>query len=328
MPTWGLLSRRAEYFMMDGISVDFLEADKLIDYRSTHYSPKGAMVEFMIDSPDGIPTTPYLISQRYLYLFTASYKGLSSQQLRDLKACNGLAETQQAVKSPQVLSPPKGIHLVLRGDLTPGWGVVRQQSNGYLPDGRRIGFVEAGSLVDYQRAVSSSKGPMVECLICTTNGEPSVRSLIHQKDLHLFSGSHRDLSEKQRSDLRAYYALAGRIVLRRNELLQASAAKNPFFPDYKSAHQALMAHIDKSRVEVSRRDHAAGAEKVEAQERLFEKRMEERRLRMEYDEVQKKFKDWKKENADDLQSPDDDLDVRLWTKLKVMKAPDISGLAY
>ena len=89
-----------------------------------------------------------------------------------------------------------------------------------------------------------------------------------------------------------------------------------------------MAHIDKSRAEVIRRDHATGAEKVEAQERLFEKRMEERRLRMEYDEVQRKFKDWKKEHANELQSPEDDADIRMLAKRRALMASKIPELAY
>ena len=327
-PSWGIVCRQSEYFMMDGLPVDRLEAGKLIDYRSTHYSSQGAMVEFMFDSPAGIPTTPYLMSQTNLILFTGNYSELSTQQVRDLKACYAVGETTPAARAQPVRYPPRGVQLALRGDVKPGWGVVRQQTNRYTADGRWMGSVAAGSLIDYVGTVSSSKGAMVGCLLCTTNERSSVRSLISQKDLHLFTGSYRSLSDKQVKDLRAYYELAGKIALRRNELLQASAAKNPFFPDYQAAYRVLMTNIDKARGEVILRDHAAGAEKVQAQERLSDVRMEQRRLLLKYDEVEGKFKDWKKEHAAELQSPDDDADIRQMTKLKRTLAPAIPELAF
>jgi hypothetical protein len=327
-PSWGIVCKPAEYFMMDGLLTGRLEAGKRIDYRTTQYASQGAMVEFMFDNPRGVPTTPYLISQTNLYLFTGSYKGLTVRQMQELQTYYELNEAAAFSESRQAPPPPKDVQLVLRGDVTPGWGVVRQQSNYYMTDGRRAGLLAAGTLIDYQRAVSSSKGAMVDGLICSTDQGPSIRGLIDQKDLHLFTGSYKDLSAKRVKDLRAYYELVGKIALRRKELLQASAEKNPFFPAYQATYQVLAAHIEKSRIEVLRRDHLAGADKVQAQARLYEMRMEERRLLMGYEEIQQKFKDWKKEHADELQAPEDDGEIRLCTKQKDTLAPDLPGLAY
>lgn len=327
-PSWGLTCRPSACFMMDGLPTVCLEAGKKIDYRSTQYSSRGAMVEFMVDSPVGIPTTPYLTSQTNLYLFTGSYAGLTAGQIEELKDCYALRETAAASERRPAARPPKGVLLVQRGDVAPAWGVVRQQASCYTADGRRDGLVEAGELIDYERAVSSSKGVLTDCLICSQAGRSPARALISQKDLHLFTGSYRDLSAAQVKDLRTYYELAGKKAARKKQLLQASAAQNPHFPAYQSSYQALMAHIEKSKAAVVHRDHAVDAEKVQAQEQLYELRTEERRLRIIYEEAEKQFKDWKKAHASELRLPDDDPDMAQWSKGQGRLAPGLAGLAF
>lgn len=326
-PSWGMACRPAEYFMMDGLSTGRLEAGKKIDFRSIRCSQQGPMVEFMVDSPVGIPTTPYLVSPTNLFLFTGSYSGLTGAQIEELKDCYALREPAASSEKPQASKPPKGVLLVQRGDVAPAWGVVRQQANYYLADGRRIGLVDAGVLIEYRKSVPSPKGLLADCFICATNGSVPARALINQKDLHLFTGSYRGLSAAQLKDVRTYYELAGKRIARKNELLQASAAKNPNFSAYRSAYQALMAHVEKNKAALDCRDRAVDDERVQAQARLYELRMEERRLRITYEEAEKKFKDWKKAHAEELQAPDDDPDIALWSKLQRMLAPGIAGLA-
>jgi len=327
-PSWGMTCRPAEYFMMDGLSTGRLEAGKKIDFRSIRCTAQGPMVEFMVDSPVGIPTTPYLVSPTNLFLFTGSYSGLTGAQVEELKDVYALRETALNPEKAESARPPKGILLVQRGDVAPAWGVVRQQANYYWTDGRRAGLVDAGALVEYRKAVPSPKGLLADCLICVTNGSAPARALIRQKDLHLFTGSYGELSAAQVKDVRTYYELAGKKSARRTELLQASAAKNPFFSAYRSAYQALMAHVEKNQAALDCRDRAVDDERVQAQARLYELRMDERRLRIVYEEAEKKFKDWKKAHAEELQAPDEDPDMALWSKLQRMLAPGIAGLAF
>ena len=327
-PVWGIVCRQAEYFMMDGFPTGFLVAGKRIGYRGTRYSAHGAMIEFTVDGAAGLPSTPFLISQTNVLLFAGACDGLSAQQISELWTNYTQDQAPSPAEDKQTWAPPRGIQLVLRGDLVPMWGVVRKQTSRYRADGGWLGFVDAGALIDYRRTVSSSKGPMAECLLGVTNGVLPARTLISLEALHLFTGSYTSLSKEQIRDLQTYYEVAGKIESRKNEMLQASAAKNPFFPAYQSSYQALAAHIERAKEEVVRRDHAAGAEKVQAQERLFKMRMEERRLDIAFQEAEKKVKEWKKEHAGEWQSPDKDLDIKRWEKLRHTLAPSIPGLAF
>ena len=56
--------------------------------------------------------------------------------------------------------------------------------------------------------------------------------------------------------------------------------------------------------------------------------MEQRRLLLKYDEVEGKFKDWKKEHAAELLSPEGDADIGQMTKLKRTLTPAIQELAF
>ena len=326
-PLWGIACRRSPYFMMDGLPTGVLEAGKRIDYRRRRPSGQGSMVEFMIDSPGGIPTTPYLVSETNVVLFSGDYSRLTPQQNKALNDFCAAADAGEGLAMSELPPLPASIVLVLRGDRVPTWGVVRCRASRFQMDGRRDGFVEAGSLVDCQRTVSSSGGPVVECLLLATNGPSAARCLIEQGNLHLFTGHYRRFSDTFVRDMQEYYRLNGNILLRRLELLQESASKNPYFRDCQAAYRALTAHVEKSRVEVDRRDRALGAERVNEQEQLFRLRMEERKLRMDYEEIEKKFKEWRSEHADVQRSPDADMDLKVWTARKRALVPHLAGLA-
>jgi uncharacterized protein (DUF1697 family) len=326
-PTWGLVCRRTEYFMMDEWPTGVLEARKRIEYRDVWHSPAGSMVQFTIDSPKGIPTTPYLVSQTNLYLFAGRASGFSVEEVHALLDHYALGDRGAADGGKEPCPPPKDIRLVSRGDAVPAWGIVRQQASRYTPEGVRDGTVEAGTFVDCQKVVGSSKGPMAVCLLEPADGTTVARRLINTKDLHLFTGTFRILARGQQQALRTYYELDGRIMLRKNELLQASAAKNPHFSAYQAAYRELTAHIRKSRDEVFRRDHAVGgADRVQAQERLFAARMEERRLRTVLEEAGKRFTTWRGEHTGELALPEHDEEITDLTRLKKTLSSMLPGL--
>jgi len=225
-------------------------------------------------------------------------------------------------------TPPalNGIYLAQRGE-KPGWGVTHQRTSYYTLEGTRVGAVAGGVLLEYRKAHSSSKGGMIECVLYE-NGTASAPLLVSAKDIFLFTGSFRKLSAKQLKDLVGYYALSGKIALRKTELLQASAAKNPYFTAYNAAHKALMAHIDSAKTLATQRDAATELEKTRIEDRLREMKMTETRLRAEYDVQLQKFRTWKKDHPDAVAQPEKDPSIKAWTGEMAALRPRIPGLAY
>lgn len=218
-----------------------------------------------------------------------------------------------------------GIYLAARGE-RPVWGITFQRATYYGLDGARLGHVPGGVLLDYREARVSSIGNMVECVL-RENGTPSAPRLVSKKDVYLFTGSYTNLSDKQRANLQAYYALSGKVGVRKVELLQAAAAKNPFFATYNKAYRAYMAHIDAAKALTAKRDRATEAEKTRLEEQLREMKVAETALRTEYDAIHAKFRLWKEQHANEIAKAENDADVQKWTQEMTALRSSIPGLA-
>jgi hypothetical protein len=219
-----------------------------------------------------------------------------------------------------------GIYLVQRGEKA-GWGVTRQQASYYMLDGARAGTVDGGALLDFQGSHSSSKGNMVECRLHAA-GIPAKPLLVSAADVHLFTGDYRKLSANQLADLKAYYALSGKIAQRKKELLQISAQKNPFFETYQAKYKILMAHVDKAKALTTQRDKAIESERLRIEDKLREMKVSENRLRQEYQDFHQRFKTWKEQHAGEIPQPEKDPSIQQWTRQRAALAPRVPGLAY
>lgn len=233
----------------------------------------------------------------------------------------------QLETSSEELPPAlNGIYLAQQGE-KPGWGVTRHRTVYYTLTGTRVGTVEGGVLLDYQSMRTSSKGGMVECVLYE-NGSPSAPLLVGVKDVFLFTGSYGKLSPRQLTAVKTYYTLGGKISNRRNELLQAAAAKNPYFKEYQAAHQALMAQIDQAQALIAQRDKEQGAAKTRLDEQLHEMKLHENKFRVQYEAIHLKFRTWKEQHAAELGKPEDDALVQQLTKEQQALIGDMPGLAY
>ncbi|MEI7901209.1 MAG: hypothetical protein WCK89_13230 [bacterium] len=219
-----------------------------------------------------------------------------------------------------------GIYLALR-DEKPGWGITSQRTTYYGLDGARLGQVPGGVLLDYRDTRVSSIGNMVECVLLES-GTPSAPCLVNSKDVYLFTESYTKLSARQRADLQAYYVFNGKIGVRKTELLQMAAAKNPFFETYNQAYKAYMAHIETAKTLAAKRDRATGFEKSRLEDQLREMKVSETALRMEYDKTHAKFRLWKEQHASELAKLENDPDVLKWTKEMQVLRSSVPGLTF
>ncbi len=224
-------------------------------------------------------------------------------------------------------TPPAlvGVYPVGRGD-RPGWGVTHQRATYYKPDGSRLGSVAGGVLFDFKESRQTSKGVMIEGLFFQ-NGATNGPYLVSRKDVHLFTASHEKMSARQLDALRAYYALSGKIGMRKTELLQASAAKNPHFTAYNEAYRVFTAHIAKGKELLAQRDKATELDRARLDDRLREMKVAETKIKADYEALHLKFREWKTQHAVELAKPENDPDVMRWTQEMAALRKIIPGLA-
>jgi hypothetical protein len=237
-----------------------------------------------------------------------------------------LPSPRQDAEADELPPALHGIYFAQRGE-KPGWGVTRHPTAYYTSDGTRAGQVDGGVLLDFQGTRTSSKGGMVECIL---HGEniPATPLLVSAADIYLFTGDYRKLSSNQLADLKAYYALGGKIALRKKELLQDAARKNPFFESYQTSYNTLMAHVEQAKELTTRRDKAMDLDRMRVEDKLREMKVAEVRLRKEYDEIHQKFRTWKEQHANELAKPENDASVRQWAQQQAELIPRVPGLAY
>ena len=231
-----------------------------------------------------------------------------------------------AQEADETLPAMMGIFLASSGD-KPEWGITHQLTTYYTPAGERQGQVPGGLLFEYKGRTATSKGAMLSCVF-VRDGATKGPYLISAKDALLYVGSYKRLSERQMAAIKAYYELSGKIGARKTELLQQSAAKNPFFAQYQAAHKALMDHIDTAKALTAQRDKATEAEKSRLEERLREMKMEDTKLRATYNAEHLKFRGWKDQHAKELVRPENDPSIQRWTQEMAALRSRVPGLLF
>ena len=200
-------------------------------------------------------------------------------------------------------SPPAllGIFPVGRSD-RPGWGVTFQRTAYYKLDGTRLGTVPGGTVFDFRQAHTSSRGTMIECQFLR-EGRTEATFLVSRKEVHLFTSSYSRLSARQLEALKSYYERNGLIDLRKRELLQASANRNPHYQAANAAYRAFNDHIAKAKALSETRESASELEKARLEEQLRQMKLTETRLKAELTAANEKFRVWKEQHADEIAKP-------------------------
>jgi hypothetical protein len=211
-------------------------------------------------------------------------------------------------------SPPAlhGVYMASHGD-RPGWGITNQRTTYYKLDGRRMGNLPGGVLFDCQKSHQSSKGLMIECVFLES-AATNTSFLVSRKDIFLFTGSHTNLSARQVKALKDYYQLSGKIGMRKSELLQASASKNPHFTAANTAYRAFTEHTEKAKALSLKRDSATELDKARLEDQLREMKVAETRFRNELTAANQKFRQWKEQHAEEVAKPESDPDIKKWTQ--------------
>ncbi|MDA3925985.1 MAG: hypothetical protein PF904_14910 [Kiritimatiellae bacterium] len=255
-----------------------------------------------------------------------------------------VSPVKMQVKKSPVGTAPKSVKLLVSNDddddppalmgifrasgrEKPTWGVIRDRTNFYGEDGKRLGELPPGVIVIYNKMRVSSKGRMAFCTL-QYKGKEIGPYLMQPKDLCFFTGDYTRLSDNQRSNMDAYYKARGAMEDRKEDVMHEMAIRNPHYTLYKAAYDEYMAHIDESRAFVIKRDKAEGLVRSRLDDKLRRMKNEETALQKKYNEIHTKYKRWKMENADSLPDATKDAKVKEYRAEMRRLAKLIPGLAY
>ncbi len=243
------------------------------------------------------------------------------------RADDAAADGSGGGETPSDDDPPAllGIFRVT-GRERPEWGVIKVRANFYDTDGKRLGEVPGGVMIDFMESRKSSKGSMVLCKFLY-KGKEHGPYLVRRTDIVLFTGNLTSLSARQRKNLAEYYRIRGLMEERRVEVMQQIAMKNPHYAQYKAAYDRYMEHIETAKELAEQRDQATGLTRSNLDDRLRRMKNEEVVLKNSYDEIHKKYREWKSANASAL--PDSASDPQIIEYRREMRtlAQRIPGLA-
>lgn len=89
-PGWGVTHQRTTYYTLEGSRVGSVSGGVVLEYRNAHTSSKGGMVECLLYE-NGSPSAPLLVSTKDIYLFTGTFRKLSTRQIKDVQAYYALS---------------------------------------------------------------------------------------------------------------------------------------------------------------------------------------------------------------------------------------------
>ncbi|MBO7165890.1 MAG: hypothetical protein J6V88_00010 [Kiritimatiellae bacterium] len=172
------------------------------------------------------------------------------------------------------------------------WGVTRMVSEIERIDGKAYGNVKGGRIFIPENRIKDGKTTYLIGNFFPKKLETKVR--VNTEFLICFSGDPKDLSEKQRLDLRNYYELAGEAEARKIELLKKAASKSPYIEEAVASLKKLRNAEQKiSKMTLSEDDKRKATYKLS-------------QLRTKVQELNEKHKQWKKENEDKLAKYEED----------------------
>ena len=89
-PGWGVTHQRTVFYTIEGVRAGSVEGGVLLDFRGTHSSSKGGMVECVLYE-HGSPSAPLLVGVKDVFLFTGSFTKLSARQREAVQAYYALS---------------------------------------------------------------------------------------------------------------------------------------------------------------------------------------------------------------------------------------------
>jgi len=201
-----------------------------------------------------------------------------------------------------------------------GWGIVNVACAFYGNDGQNLGKLPAGTLLTYSAVKHSTKSFVLVSKVQVSANKWDGPFLVEAPDVVMFSGELEKMSPKMIGDLKAYYALKGKIAQRKEEIEEKAQARNPHFETAKLWQQRYADSVEKAADMEVKANDLKGPAKSKMLDELRSLKYEQARLKTQADKEAVNYKAWKDKNpiSPALFSTDDELKA-LHAQLKEAK---------
>ena len=173
------------------------------------------------------------------------------------------------------------------------WGVLTEITPVEKLDGTPIGSASGGRFFKIEKTISTPSGLMVTGTFIPQRKQQTVRIPVDK--ISSFSGVPGFLSTNQQTCLRKYYELTGEAEALKSKLMRDATKKSPYLQDAANALRELRA-----------REKAVEKLKRADADTLRKATYEISQLRVKFQELNQKHKEWKEEHAAELPDPEKD----------------------
>ena len=176
-----------------------------------------------------------------------------------------------------------------------GWGLVKETSPYYSPDGKNLGTLSGGTIFKYSDVKSFSKNAVLVTTI--KRGEAwEGPFLLDCTDIAGYEGDPDMLNPALVKSLETYFTLNGKYMARKAELEDEAAAANPHFAAAQQAQQAYQASTKKASDLEKQMNAQTGAQREKTMDALRSLKYEQTPLKRNADKTAADYKAWKKSN--------------------------------
>ncbi len=177
-----------------------------------------------------------------------------------------------------------------------GWGIVNVACAFYGNDGQNLGKLPAGTLLTYSAVKHSTKSFVLVSKVQISANKWDGPFLVEAPDVVMFSGELEQMSPKMIGDLKAYYALKGKIAQRKEDIEEKSQARNPHFETAKLWQQRYADSVEKAADMEAKANDLKGPAKSKMLDELRSLKYEQARLKTQADKEAVSYKAWKDQN--------------------------------
>ncbi|MEI7946037.1 MAG: hypothetical protein WCJ02_05050 [bacterium] len=222
---------------------------------------------------------------------------------------SSVPSTSEVVPREPVFTGPKS-----------GWGVVKVECPYYSTEGRNSGKLPVGTLITYSGVKPSTKGVVLISKIQRQENTWEGPFLIEALDVVLYRGELDKMPENQISDIKAYYAIKGKIAERKEQIEEKTQSRNPYFDTAKLWQQRYAESIEKAGKMEEKANALIGPAKSKMVDELRTMKYEQVRIKTQADKEAVNYKAWKDKNPINPSLFSDDAELKaLHIQLKEAK---------
>ena len=205
-----------------------------------------------------------------------------------------------------------------------GWGFVKKASVYYSTDGKNLGDLKAGTHFKYQDVKSTSKNDMLLSSLRDGSGWHGPY-LLPCTEVAAYEGDPETVDIQIVTDLRNYFLLKGEHDQYREQILIREYKKNPHYEAYKQSADKYKASVEKACQLNEKAAKLTGIKKTQAHDELHKLKYSQTELKVNLQQIEVKYKAWKKQHPVDVEKVQDEKLLDLQNKIAAIKnrIPDL-----